>query len=211
MNFATWQGATRNAGSARPGARALMAWCLDNYPMARNLGIYNYRPVRGSTSLSIHAEGRALDVGFPVVGGQAHAEGTRLLNQLGARGRELGVQTIIWNRRIYSARSPYGRTYTGVNPHIDHLHVELTRDAGERLTTSTIISILGGTAPRRVLRLTTPYMTGEDVKEVQRRVAVAADGIYGPATKDAVIRFQRSKGLTADGVVGAQTWAALGL
>ena len=211
MNFATWQGATRNAGSARPGARALMSWCLDNYPMARNLGIYNYRPVRGSTSLSIHAEGRALDVGMPVVGGQAHAEGTRLLNRLGARGRELGIQTIIWNRRIYSARSPLGRTYSGVNPHVDHLHIELTRDAGERLTTTTIIGILGGTATRRVLRLTTPMMVGSDVAEVQRRLNIAADGIFGPATKDAVVRFQRLNNLTADGVVGAQTYRALGL
>lgn len=35
------------------------------------------------------------------------------------------------------------------------------------------------------------------------------DGKIGPGTKAAVVAFQRSKGLTADGVVGRKTWDAL--
>ena len=35
------------------------------------------------------------------------------------------------------------------------------------------------------------------------------DGEYGPATENAVRAFQRSKGLSADGVISADTWAAL--
>ncbi len=35
---------------------------------------------------------------------------------------------------------------------------------------------------------------------------VTADGIFGPATRDAVIAFQRQFGLTPDGVIGRQTW-----
>lgn len=42
-----------------------------------------------------------------------------------------------------------------------------------------------------------------------RGQAVAADGIYGPATTAAVTAFQSGAGLTADGVVGPQTWEAL--
>ena len=35
------------------------------------------------------------------------------------------------------------------------------------------------------------------------------DGIFGNNTKNAVIRFQRANGLTADGIVGCNTWKKL--
>lgn len=57
---------------------------------------------------------------------------------------------------------------------------------------------------------------GKSVEALQERLAAASyldsehiDGAFGPATEDAVRRFQRDKGLTVDGVVGARTWAAL--
>jgi len=58
--------------------------------------------------------------------------------------------------------------------------------------------------------------TGADVKRLQRLFVMmkaapveAIDGIFGPKTKMAVIDFQTSNGLTADGIVGNQTWAKL--
>lgn len=58
---------------------------------------------------------------------------------------------------------------------------------------------------------------GGEVKEVQRRLkkwgyySGAVDGIFGSGTKKAVIAFQKKNGLTADGVVGKATFAALGM
>jgi N-acetylmuramoyl-L-alanine amidase len=48
------------------------------------------------------------------------------------------------------------------------------------------------------------------VRFLQRKLSVDADGIFGPITEEAVRRFQAGKGLTVDGIVGRQTWAALG-
>ncbi|UWE03483.1 peptidoglycan-binding protein [Laceyella sacchari] len=52
-------------------------------------------------------------------------------------------------------------------------------------------------------------MRGDDIKQVQVRLGVPADGIYGPVTKRAVQAFQKARGLAVDGIVGPQTWGAL--
>jgi peptidoglycan hydrolase-like protein with peptidoglycan-binding domain len=51
----------------------------------------------------------------------------------------------------------------------------------------------------------------DTVRAVQEKLGVTADGVYGPKTRAAVKRFQRAHGLAADGVAGPQTLAALGL
>lgn len=52
---------------------------------------------------------------------------------------------------------------------------------------------------------------GPAVNRIQRRLGVAADGVFGRQTLRAVRRFQRRKGLVPDGVVGPITRRALGL
>lgn len=66
----------------------------------------------------------------------------------------------------------------------------------------------------RTLRLTDPYMRGDDVKHAQERLIVhgyniTADGIFGKKTYNAVREFQAAKKLTIDGIVGKNTLAAL--
>jgi len=50
---------------------------------------------------------------------------------------------------------------------------------------------------------------GKRVATVQRWLGLHADGIYGPATRRAVKRFQRRHHLPADGIVGPVTWRTL--
>jgi len=57
--------------------------------------------------------------------------------------------------------------------------------------------------------------TGPDVRRLQRALTAALgrtvtiDGIFGTGTEQAVRDYQRSRGLSVDGVVGPQTWGAL--
>ena len=56
--------------------------------------------------------------------------------------------------------------------------------------------------------------SGQDVEYLQTLLCdvgqgIAVDGKFGPATTQAVKAFQKTQGLTVDGIVGAKTWAAL--
>lgn len=67
----------------------------------------------------------------------------------------------------------------------------------------------------RVLSTTAPLLRGDDVAELQERLAALGfdpgrvDGIFGGATRAAVAGFQRDAGVLADGVVGPSTLAEL--
>lgn len=51
---------------------------------------------------------------------------------------------------------------------------------------------------------------GDWVRDMQAGLRVTVDGVWGRDTDRALIAFQRSHGLSADGVCGTNTWEALG-
>ena len=50
---------------------------------------------------------------------------------------------------------------------------------------------------------------GEDVKKLQAKLGLGADGVFGSGTETAVKKWQAANGLTADGVVGEGTWTKM--
>ena len=58
---------------------------------------------------------------------------------------------------------------------------------------------------------------GDEVRQIQKKLkelgfySGSVDGIYGAATKQAIIAFQKNCGITADGVAGQKTLLYLGL
>jgi murein L,D-transpeptidase YcbB/YkuD len=95
------------------------------------------------------------------------------------------------------------------------------------LNVARIFHGMGETGKARVLmqRLqpASPYRQrfgfGVDYYVVQKKLndlgvaspALVIDGIWGPKSKAALTTYQKSKGLSADGVPGAQTLASLGI
>lgn len=74
-------------------------------------------------------------------------------------------------------------------------------------------------ATRKTATVTVPYLEygdkGNSVKALQGALTALgypcgkADGDFGNGTKSAVVKFQRDKKISADGVVGKDTWAKL--
>lgn len=211
MRWARWERPARCTHGPSSGALALQTWLSEVLPQGRSGGIFNCRKVRGSDAPSVHGEGRAVDWMLPVVAGRGMPEGREVVARLGEFGDRLGLQCVIFDRTIWSARSPDGRRYNGVHPHYDHIHAELTRHAAAALTIQTLRSTLGSDVPvqvqaRPVLRRGS---RGPVVVELQRRLGVTADGIFGPRTDAAVRRFQKRTHLKVDGIVGPATWGRL--
>ena len=125
------------------GAQTIRSYLMDRFGCT-NLGIYNVRSVVGGTSLSRHSAGAAFDAGFVYkVGGRP--EGWTLANWLIQWHRHLGVQQVIYARKIWTnTRDAEGwRTYTGLAAHYEHVHLELTDQAARELTPHLLHKILG--------------------------------------------------------------------
>jgi murein DD-endopeptidase MepM/ murein hydrolase activator NlpD len=90
-----------------------------------------------------------------------------------------------------------------------HLHFSIANADGKLVDPMQMIGSPKPTpAPQR--RTIKFGSRGAEVKYLQQRLGIMADGIFGPMTKRAVIAFQKSRLLAADGIVGPRTWQAIG-
>ncbi len=132
-----YNGGRNCGGSLLPGTRELGQYLVNNFPGARSFQGYNCRQIRGSSGMSLHGTGRALDIFVPLDGGQADNDlGDPVAHWLIENAEAIGIQLIIWDRSIWSGgrRSNKFRSYGGAHPHHDHLHIELNAAGGNRRT-----------------------------------------------------------------------------
>ena len=133
----------------RPGASALLQWLTEHDAVGASGGIYACRPILGGGELSLHAEGRAVDLKLDnrelrqrrIADGLIDAWLKRRHGHDHALARRMGIQEIIWNCRIWlSARPgdglvPYAPCSTSTDRtarHENHLHVGLNHDGAEQ-------------------------------------------------------------------------------
>jgi outer membrane biosynthesis protein TonB len=127
---------------AKPGTTAFANLLLRTYRSSRSLGIVRSCGVGGTSE---HKEGRAFDWGVSIHSARDRRAVRSLMTWLLQRdrygnryamARRLGIQYMIWNRRIwgsYSASSGW-RRYTGSNPHTDHVHFSLSWKGARKKT-----------------------------------------------------------------------------
>ena len=107
---------------------------------------FNCRNVDGTNSMSAHGVGRAVDLFFNANDAAQRRRADDMVFMLlasdavgnpNAIARRMGIQTIIWNRRIWTANNAAAgmRTYTGKHPHTDHVHIEINNAAALQGTT----------------------------------------------------------------------------
>jgi hypothetical protein len=102
-------------------------------------------------------------------------KGRLLFDWLGKHADALGVQSIIFNRRVRGFGNPAERHYTGPSPHTDHVHAGLNRWARQYLTETDIRALLPGQPPPQEDDLTPEQ--AQDLADVKKAVFTRREGV----------------------------------
>lgn len=162
---------------------------------------YAYRDISGSTSLSNHSAGCAIDINAPN-------------HPLGKKGTFNSAQVAQITAIVDECHGVvrWGGTYT--RP--DEMHFEIVGTTTKVAEAARLLTNAQASTPTTTVLQ--QGSTGERVERLQRvlnawypALNLVEDGIYGAATEAAVREFQRRAGLQVDGIAGPQTLGKLGL
>ena len=165
----------------------------------------------GGATKSYHAQGRAADIQVEDI---APREVAKYAESIGVKGVGLyetaadgyfvHVDTRTEKYYWYGQAQAYRTTFGGSVQTSSNKESNKESDKAGAKPTLTV-----------TLRLKTPRMVGDNIAWLQKRLNELGyscgdvDGIFGPATKAAVVKFQKAKGLSPDGQCGKKTWAKL--
>jgi len=135
--------------------------------------------------------------------------------------RDSRVKYIISNRRIAAGNggpAPWTwRHYSGINPHDHHVHVSVNSNNGDDYREWLLMNFTASPPPAhtqsvaKVPAVIRKGSKGAWVLTLQNKLQITVDSEFGNETDKAVRAFQTAHNLVSDGVVGRQTWKALGL
>lgn len=160
---------TTPSGGCRPGVHALIA-VVNNRSggiLPTSHGCYSPRDVDFNmwpnlrSTPSVHLEGRALDLMCNPSSPRQVQEVQRWVDLMWLHHAALGVQAIIWRRKIWRVGSWGWRVYSGRSPHYDHAHIELTRNAAATLTQAFAESVMFQPEPQPVIPTAAWYTYGD--------------------------------------------------
>lgn len=174
----------------------------------RVAGGYFDRPITGGTGLSLHAFGIAVDYN-PAQNPYGRVFITDMPEAMIVEARAIctpaGVLAFRW-----------GGDWDGDGEHderiYDAMHFELQLSPCE----AAAVPQLAAKPAKPAIPVLAIGAKGPHVRTLQKALNKAGaglkvDGGFGPLTQRAVKRYQESRGLLPDGVVGALTWASLGV
>ena len=174
-------------------------------------GAYNCRNITGGSGPSLHSYGIAADINpsrNPYGRKLVTDMPLSMVEEIVALRTNNGKPVFRWGGDWDGDNQQDDRTY-------DAMHFEIVCIPAD-LKTGIDVDGIPGTSPQPVrvdvatsLPLLEIGAKGDAVKQLQGLVGAKADGGFGPATDTAVKAAQKQLGLTADGVVGSKTWAAL--
>lgn len=166
---------------------------------AGQCGGYNCRPIGGTSTPSNHSWGLAVDLNW-----QSNPMRKPLKTDIP------GWTVALWNRYGFA----WGGHYTGTPDamHFEFMGTPADADVMTTLALRELTCALAAGAVRRTVRNGdgSKARPDEDVRYLQQRLGILADGIFRDATERAVRSFQQTRGLLVDGIAGPATWKALG-
>ncbi len=135
---------------AHAGTTEIAAYILRRWPTTINAGVYGCRRnTNNGAFLSVHAVGRAIDISVPLAQGDAdNTLGDEIGNWLMANAAHIGIQRVGWDGMWFNGERGFGSRMCQrncgdadypagcwpCNPHVDHLHIEVSVDAANRRT-----------------------------------------------------------------------------
>lgn len=188
-----------------------VADAIEGEGLASSFGTYpGHSPPEGPT--------QAVDI-FTPDNDAGYALQDRICDYLIANQARFGIRYLIRRHHIWNIeRANEGWREMGVTgnrtaDHYDHVHVTAYAEGAGPYSGSGG----GGTEPTTTPCEEQVFQLGDSdrcVHYIQRLLlkrgyVLTDDGDFGPRTQYVVMRFQRSNNLTADGIVGPATWAAL--